>query len=233
MKTRHHPPAAFTLIELLVVVSVVAILIAMILPALSKATGNAKRLKCMANQRAVSPFVHCYLNDYKGFLPASYDGTGSTTSCWYAKLASLYLNTPISVAYWGIGNGKGVEKMFLCPAAINQATDGNGVHSGNISFGWNYFALTHFDNTIPTYNGQTAQITQVMLPEQTVMTTESDGPVSYAVRPRLFKGLPFINATPVNRHDGKANYLMIDGHAQTLTDAEGAATDIPYWRMKK
>jgi len=59
----------FTLVELLVVIGIIALLISILLPALSKARESANRTKCMANQRQVMMAALQYTNEYKGFLP--------------------------------------------------------------------------------------------------------------------------------------------------------------------
>lgn len=66
-------PAAFTLIELLVVISIVALLLGVLLPALGGARTSAKRVKCASHQRQIGLALHAYAVDADDRLPPSYD----------------------------------------------------------------------------------------------------------------------------------------------------------------
>lgn len=65
MKTRH----AFTLIELLVVISIIALLIALLLPALGQARNAAKQSQCLSNMKNLNGGLYTYASDSKGEYP--------------------------------------------------------------------------------------------------------------------------------------------------------------------
>jgi prepilin-type processing-associated H-X9-DG protein/prepilin-type N-terminal cleavage/methylation domain-containing protein len=214
--------AAFTLIELLVVVAIIAVLAALLLPTLQKAKDNARSSQCLNNLRQIGQLVMFYTGDFNEYVPASYDGGSNPNPpprFWYSKLCYLYLG----VTTGGMGDndlwgtGKGSDRIFICPTVPDRGKDGL-QREWQLGYGWNYCGLTHQDLTITvTLWGYTARLSQVLKPSQTIMAGDSHSQQNmYAIKSYVFRGFAPGYLFTESRHNGRANFVFVDGHVESL-----------------
>ena len=137
-RTRYYVPnplgrRGFTLIELLVVISVIAILAAMLLPALAKAKESAKSAQCKSNLHQIGIAMKSYADDNKDLFYCDAAGEMANGGMWTANPNSTAVLDPTDGdAYWAVGFYDYIgrnRKLFACPdgTMVDRWLDSGGV----------------------------------------------------------------------------------------------------------
>lgn len=112
----HRAQRAFTLVELLVVIGIIALLISMLLPALSRARDAANSAKCLSNMRQCGIAVQMYVNENKGKWLPPYRMPEGTVNYVPGGAANSWNSAPYFYTWLSGHYFKENGTMWVCPS---------------------------------------------------------------------------------------------------------------------
>ena len=200
---------AFTLIELLVVIAIIAILAAMLLPALSKAREKARAISCSSNLKQLGTSMRMYIDDNPGGLLVTSDKMS-----WTAKETD---NTWLGALYANVGD----VKIYNCGSATGGKYEGKTPTSGQTSVGMNP-ANSGKADTLFVSPSSTAIFADVPCSTDNSYSMLSTAPGAATVAaPTYAKQTATTNFKEsggialMARHSDSVNVTLYDGHVQT------------------
>jgi len=200
MKRRAHgsrPQGRFTLIELLVVIAIIAILAAMLLPALSKARGKARAISCLSNCKQWGLASMMYCQDNKEVYPMSLRLEGTQVMTYYHWLLGYAGDINIAVCPDEPARIRMSEIGALVPVPLAPGVS-------QVGFIGNFAIFEDGPNNVLT-GANHAGVSMAELPRPSETYLLGDGEIELA--PTLF------NSDVVDAHSKGFNTVFADGHA--------------------
>lgn len=204
----------FTLTELLAVIAIIAILAGLLLPAINGARVRAKTAACISNQKQVTAFIRAYMNDANQFFMSS------ESENWGLALNRARLVSDV--------------KVLRCPAIPNYTNNSGDPANFSTEVNEIYGAVYNtsadgfdFRGTRFLYYNNSVQISPTQLVLGSCAATVSTGTTADEPTHLLNLTNGTGNGKPFQIHGNFCNFFFLDGHSESLQQAEAQRRYFP------
>ena len=223
-KASSQRASAFTLIELLVVIAIIAILAAMLLPALSKAKVKAQSVQCMNNNRQLALANQMYVGENRDFFPnndTGATGTDAGPNAWIQGNVQNFTSIPTYPSYISTGVIWDYNKSYSIYQCFSSRAIVHGLGGVNLSHNRSYSISVQLNCNVAKTDAGTKPVkksTEVrnssavfVFAEENQISIDNGAIGIFSTGAAQF---PNIWNLPAARHDDAASFSFVDGHAE-------------------